>query len=107
MFGSFPLVQVSELAFFPEQDRKEFFLICRFDCFSADSQLVYLLMLAARSFFCSNKVDETLRYLSVHDNNNIRYFGGHTKRVVTLCMSPVDDTFLSRVVNKTIKEGWR
>ena len=51
MFRSFSLVQVSELAFFPEQDRNEFVLICRFDCFSADSQLVYLIMLAGRSFF--------------------------------------------------------
>merc|ERR1712004_22086 len=53
--------------------------------------------------YSSNKIDDTLRYLSVHDNKYIRYFGGHTKKVVTLCMSPVDDTFLSGSLDKTIR----
>jgi COMPASS component SWD2 len=51
----------------------------------------------------SNKVDDTIRYLSLHDNKYIRYFPGHTKKVVTLCMSPVDDTFLSGSLDKTIR----
>ena len=51
----------------------------------------------------SNKVDDTIRYLSLHDNKYIRYFQGHTKKVVTLCMSPVDDTFLSGSMDKTIR----
>lgn len=51
----------------------------------------------------SNKVDDTIRYLSLHDNKYIRYFPGHTKKVVTLCMSPVDDTFLSGSLDRTIR----
>lgn len=29
---------------------------------------------------CSTKVDNTIRYLSLHDNKYIRYFMGHTKK---------------------------
>ena len=72
---------------------------------------------------------DTIRYLSLHDNKYIRYFSGHTKklvslnsttictsatiqcctcnisnfRVVTLNMSPIDDTFLSGSMDKTIR----
>jgi len=52
---------------------------------------------------CSTKVDDTIRYLSLHDNKYIRYFPGHTKKVVTLCMSPQDDMFLSGSLDKTIR----
>lgn len=51
----------------------------------------------------SNKVDDTIRYLSLHDNKYIRYFSGHTKKVTTLSMSPIDDTFLSASMDKTIR----
>ncbi|KAK7102482.1 WD repeat-containing protein 82-like [Littorina saxatilis] len=52
---------------------------------------------------CSTKVDDTIRYLSLHDNKYIRYFPGHAKKVVTLCMSPIDDTFISGSMDKTIR----
>ncbi|XP_067683543.1 WD repeat-containing protein 82-like [Haliotis asinina] len=52
---------------------------------------------------CSTKIDDTIRYLSLHDNKYIRYFPGHTKKVVTLNMSPIDDTFLSGSMDKTIR----
>lgn len=51
----------------------------------------------------STKVDNTIRYLSLHDNKYLRYFLGHTKKVVTLCMSPLDDMFLSGSLDKTIR----
>lgn len=51
----------------------------------------------------STKVDDTIRYLSLHDNKYIRYFPGHSKKVTTLCMSPVDDTFLSGSADKTLR----
>uniref|UniRef100_A0A2I3GWQ4 WD repeat-containing protein 82 n=1 Tax=Nomascus leucogenys TaxID=61853 RepID=A0A2I3GWQ4_NOMLE len=38
--------------------------------------------------YSSNKIDDTIRYLSLHDNKYIRYFPGHSKRVVVLSMSP-------------------
>ncbi|XP_013794751.1 WD repeat-containing protein 82-like [Limulus polyphemus] len=51
----------------------------------------------------STKVDDTIRYLSLHDNKYLRYFPGHTKKVVTLCMSPVDDTFLSGSQDRSVR----
>uniref|UniRef100_A0A3P8X2K4 Twinfilin n=1 Tax=Cynoglossus semilaevis TaxID=244447 RepID=A0A3P8X2K4_CYNSE len=53
--------------------------------------------------YSSNKIDDTIRYLSLHDNKYIRYFPGHIKRVTTLSMSPVDDTFISGSLDKTIR----
>ncbi|KAL8279850.1 hypothetical protein RQP46_007700 [Phenoliferia psychrophenolica] len=51
----------------------------------------------------STKEDDTIRYLSLHDNNYIRYFKGHKKRVVSLQMSPQDDTFLSGAADDTVR----
>ncbi|GIY61160.1 WD repeat-containing protein 82 [Caerostris extrusa] len=56
----------------------------------------------------STKVDDTLRYLSLHDNKYIRYYQGHTKsktniKVTSLCMSPVDDTFMSSSLDKSVR----
>jgi COMPASS component SWD2 len=45
---------------------------------------------------------DSIRYLSLHDNQYIRYFKGHRARVVSLCMSPVDDTFISGSVDNTV-----
>lgn len=65
--------------------------------------LIHYTHAANTAIHSSNKVDDTIRYLSLHDNKYIRYFPGHTKKVVTLCMSPVDDTFLSGSLDKTIR----
>ena len=68
---------------------------------------------------------DTIRYLSLHDNKFLRYFPGHTKRsttqfiilgthhhtytpshthrVVSLMMSPINDTFLSGSLDRTIR----
>lgn len=51
----------------------------------------------------STKVDDTIRYLSLHDNKYIRYFPGHSKKVISLCISPVEDTFLSGALDKTLR----
>lgn len=51
----------------------------------------------------STKLDDSLRYLSLHDNKYIRYFNGHTKKVTSLCMSPVDDSFMSSSLDKSIR----
>ncbi|XP_023343366.1 WD repeat-containing protein 82-like isoform X2 [Eurytemora carolleeae] len=62
--------------------------------------------------FCSNKSqavhastkeNDVIRYIFLTENKYIRYFGGHTKRVVTLCMNPTDETFLSGSMDKTIR----
>uniref|UniRef100_A0A8C7D3Z6 WD repeat domain 82 n=1 Tax=Oncorhynchus kisutch TaxID=8019 RepID=A0A8C7D3Z6_ONCKI len=52
--------------------------------------------------YSSNKIDDTIWYLSLHDNKYIRYFPGHNKRVMALSMSPVDDTFISGSLDKTM-----
>ncbi|VDK51616.1 unnamed protein product [Anisakis simplex] len=57
----------------------------------------------SNAIHCSTKVDDVIRYLSLHDNKYIRYFPGHQKKVVTLCMSPLDDMFLSGSLDKTIR----
>nr|XP_046239711.1 WD repeat-containing protein 82-like isoform X1 [Scatophagus argus] len=53
--------------------------------------------------YSSNKLDDTIRYLSLTDNKYIRYFPGHTARVISLSMSPVDNTFISSSLDKTIR----
>ncbi|KAG7244433.1 hypothetical protein INR49_029877, partial [Caranx melampygus] len=53
--------------------------------------------------YSSNKLDDTIRYLSLTDNKYIRYFPGHTARVIALSMSPVDDMFISGSLDKTIR----
>ncbi|KAL6052932.1 WD repeat-containing protein 82 [Balamuthia mandrillaris] len=50
-----------------------------------------------------NQWDESLRYLSLHDNRYLRYFKGHRDRVVSLAMSPINDSFLSGSMDKTVR----
>ena len=50
----------------------------------------------------STKVDDTIRYMSLHYNKYLRYFAGHTKKVISLCISSVEDTFLSGSLYKTM-----
>ncbi|XP_022162510.1 WD repeat-containing protein 82 [Myzus persicae] len=51
----------------------------------------------------STKVDDTIRYLSLHDNKYIRYFTGHAKKVVSLCVSPIEDMFVSGSLDKSLR----
>eukprot|EP00850_Spirogloea_muscicola_P000722 SM000003S10967 [mRNA] locus=s3:14867:17145:+ [translate_table: standard] len=46
---------------------------------------------------------ESLRYLSLHDNRYLRYFKGHRDKVVSLCMSPKNDTFMSGSLDHTVR----
>ncbi|KAH3765470.1 Wdr82 protein [Pelomyxa schiedti] len=50
-----------------------------------------------------NGWDETIRYHSLHDNRYLMYFKGHRESVVSLSMSPSNDTFLSGSVDKTVR----
>ena len=58
---------------------------------------------------CGNNLNFKLisNYFSSSDlmcsTQQIFFFRGHTKRVVTLCMSPTDDSFLSGSLDKTIR----
>ncbi len=51
----------------------------------------------------STKRDDAIRYLSLHDNKFIRYFTGHTKKVISLEMSPSDDTFISGGLDNAVR----
>jgi COMPASS component SWD2 len=51
----------------------------------------------------NNQWDDSLRYLSLHDNRYLRYFKGHRDRVVSLAMSPADDSFISASLDNTVR----
>ncbi|BFZ54134.1 hypothetical protein PYCC9005_001166 [Savitreella phatthalungensis] len=53
--------------------------------------------------YASTKENDTLRYLSLHDNSYVRYFRGHTGRVTGLEISPLDDTLLSTGGDDTVR----
>jgi COMPASS component SWD2 len=53
--------------------------------------------------YASTKVDDGIRYLSMHDNTFIRYFKGHEGRVTSLCLSPGGDQFMSAALDNTVK----
>jgi COMPASS component SWD2 len=53
--------------------------------------------------YASTKEDDTIRYHSLHDNKYLQYFRGHTQRVISLEMSPVDDGFMSGSMDKTVR----
>ena len=50
-----------------------------------------------------NDYDHGIRYLSLHDNRYMRFFKGHTDRVVALEMSPKEDTFASASADDTVR----
>ncbi|KAG5439415.1 hypothetical protein PCANB_001989 [Pneumocystis canis] len=53
--------------------------------------------------YSSTKDDDTLRYLSLHDNVYIRYFRGHKQRVIALDISPLDDQFISSSLDNSVR----
>ncbi|PKI82471.1 Swd2p [Malassezia vespertilionis] len=58
---------------------------------------------ASAIVYASTKEDDTIRYHSLHDNKYLQYFRGHKRRVISLEMSPVDDTFLSGAVDDAVR----
>ncbi|GAB2281727.1 Protein ANTHESIS POMOTING FACTOR 1 [Dionaea muscipula] len=60
------------------------------------------------SVICSSKYNinssgESLRYFSMYDNRNLRYFKGHNDRIVSLCMSPINDSFMSGSLDHSVR----
>mmetsp|Transcript_12984 Transcript_12984/g.39285 ORF Transcript_12984/g.39285 Transcript_12984/m.39285 type:complete len:364 (-) Transcript_12984:451-1542(-) len=47
--------------------------------------------------------EHLLRYLSLHDNQYVRYFRGHTARVTGITMSPKNDLFMSAAEDKEVR----
>ena len=58
---------------------------------------------ASNVIYASTKGDDTIRYLSLHDNTYIRYFKGHRRTVNALEVSPVDDQFISCSHDDTVR----
>lgn len=48
-------------------------------------------------------MDDSIRYLSTHDNAFLRYFKGHTAAVTSLAVCPASDTFLSCSLDNTVR----
>lgn len=60
------------------------------------------------SIICSSRYNlestrGSLQYLSMYDNRYLRYFKGHKDRVVSLCMSPVNDSFMSGSLDHSVR----
>ncbi|CAF3774350.1 unnamed protein product [Rotaria socialis] len=51
----------------------------------------------------STKVDDAVRLLQLEGNKYIRYYSGHTKRVVSLSIAPTEETFLTSSVDNTLR----
>lgn len=66
-------------------------------------QIVFTHHPSAVLYSSKNGWDESLRYLSLYDNRYLRYFKGHRDKVVSLCMSPKNDTFLSGALDHTVR----
>lgn len=58
---------------------------------------------ATNCIYASTKEDDTIRYLSLHDNKYIRYFKGHKATVDALEVSPLNDVFLSASSDNSVR----
>ncbi|DBA03287.1 TPA: hypothetical protein N0F65_011646 [Lagenidium giganteum] len=47
--------------------------------------------------------DHRIRYHSLYDNKFLRYYSGHTAKVMSLMMHPTDDRFMSAALDGTIR----
>lgn len=53
--------------------------------------------------YASTKENNAIRYMDLKTKKYTRYFEGHENKVVTLQMSPLDDTFLSGSVDEAVR----
>ncbi|OQV21282.1 WD repeat-containing protein 82 [Hypsibius exemplaris] len=51
----------------------------------------------------SSRTDDSIRYLNLQENKYLATFQGHTKKIRHICLSPVDDQFISASADKTIR----
>ena len=65
--------------------------------------LLYLCFTSLLFFIVFFFHTETIRYLSLYDNSYLRYFKGHRDRVLSLCMSPAADIFISSSLDATVR----
>ena len=67
--------------------------------------LVHFTHAANTIVYASNKEgkDQAIRYMSLHDNKFLRYFQGHSAKVVSLSVSPVDDSLISGSLDRSVR----
>lgn len=53
--------------------------------------------------YASTKEEDSIRYLSLQDNQFVRYFRGHKNKVNSLEVSPIDDTVISSALDRTVR----
>lgn len=53
--------------------------------------------------YASTKVDDAIRFLSFERNQFVRYFPGHTKKVISLCVSPQGKSFITGSMDQTLR----
>lgn len=51
----------------------------------------------------STKVDDAIRFLSFERVEYVRYFTGHTRKVISLCVSPNGNSFLTGSMDQTLR----
>lgn len=49
------------------------------------------------------KIDNAIRYLSLSNNQYLRYFKGHKEQVTAIDVNPVEDIFISSSLDRTVK----
>jgi COMPASS component SWD2 len=47
--------------------------------------------------------DHAVRYLSLYDNSFLRFFKGHTDKVISIAMNPVDDCFMTGSTDRSVR----
>lgn len=73
------------------------------NCKKYGVDLIHFTHASNTAIHSSTKIDDTIRYLSLHDNKYIRYFVGHSRKVISMDLSPVEDFFISASLDKTIR----
>jgi len=58
---------------------------------------------ATSIIYASTQKDDTIRYLSAHDNAFLRYFKGHLAPVTALALCPGGDSFASASLDNTVR----
>lgn len=58
---------------------------------------------SCRAIHSSTKIDDKIRYLSVNDNKYFHYFTGHAKKVISMSVSPSNNTFISTSLDNTLR----
>ncbi|KAF2646204.1 WD repeat-containing protein-like protein [Massarina eburnea CBS 473.64] len=53
--------------------------------------------------YASTMIDDTIRFLSTHDNSYIRYFKGHSDTVTSISLCPSSDQFISCSRDNTVR----